>query len=285
MTGIHVETFIGANDTQLVGDVGGDPDAPPVILLHGGGQTRHSWRQTMQSMIADRYRVISLDARGHGDSQWSKDGAYSLDLFAEDLRSVLRTLPRKPALVGASLGGLTSLVMLGEDPEAACALVLVDIVPRSNTSGVERIQAFMRRHLDGFDSLQEVSAAVRQYNPQRQDGNDLGLMKNLRVRDDGRLYWHWDPRFISRIGEVDIAEAQARLDDAASRIKIPTLLVRGMRSDITSDDGVSHFKALMPHLEVCNIADASHMVAGDENDVFAGAVMGFLMRHNTGLPP
>jgi pimeloyl-ACP methyl ester carboxylesterase len=268
---------------HVVGDVGGDPAHPAVILQHGGGQTRHSWKNAMQELVAEGYHVINLDARGHGDSDWSPDGNYSLEALESDLLAVIATLKSRPALVGASMGGMCSLFAVGNASaegrqQIASALVLVDVVPRVNMVGAAKIGAFMQARRDGFATLEEAADAVSAYNPHRPRPKDIsGLMKNLRWRD-GRLHWHWDPKFLSGERPEPPVYAQRQLD-AASRIRIPTLLVRGLQSDIVSEEGIAEFKRYLPTLEVYDVSGAGHMVAGDKNDVFDQGVISFLRRH------
>jgi pimeloyl-ACP methyl ester carboxylesterase len=224
--------------------------------------------------------------RGHGDSDWAADGDYSLDAFAADVRDVARATARAhgraPALVGASLGGISSLIAIAEaDPgdAVAAALVLVDVAPRLEPKGVARIGAFMLGHLDGFASLEEVADAVAAYNPHRPRPSDLsGLRKNVRQHDDGRWYWHWDPRFMTpgRMDEPRSIRNEARLEAAARALTLPVLLVRGRQSDVLSEAGAHHLQALVPHARSVDVAGAGHMVAGDRNDVFNDAVVGFL---------
>lgn len=265
----------------LAADVGGDPSAPTVILLHGGGQTRHSWGGAMRELLRQGYQVINLDARGHGESDWSADGVYRLDLLAEDLCAVIDGLPEPPALVGASMGGATALYAVGNGTKPiASALVLVDVVPRPAAAGADKIAAFMRARPDGFATLEEAADAVAAYYPQRPRPKDpSGLMRNLRRRDDGRLYWHWDPAFVARFGRLEPPQFAERLLDAATRVRIPSLLVRGLQSDIVSEAGVEEFRSALPTLEVYDVAEAGHMVAGDRNDSFNAGVISFLSRH------
>jgi pimeloyl-ACP methyl ester carboxylesterase len=273
--------FTGAGGIRLVGDVGGDVGAPLVLLLHGGGQTRHSWRGAMHALIANGYRAISLDARGHGDSEWAADGDYRFATLASDLECVLASLPSAPALVGASMGGGTALTLVGKHTaQVARALVLVDIVPRMDPLGIAKIQDFMSANSNGFASLEEAADAVSTYNPHRPRPNDLsGLMKNLRHRPDGRLYWHWDPRVIA---DPDGSIQRRDLDQlaaAAANVRIPTLLLRGMHSDVVTDAGVADARRSITDLEVINVAEAGHMIAGDKNDAFNEGLMAFLRRH------
>jgi pimeloyl-ACP methyl ester carboxylesterase len=279
--GFEVRRYAGDNGVQLVADVGGDPAAPPVILMHGGGQTRHSWGGAMRELVRRGYHVINLDARGHGQSDWAPDGDYGFSTQARDLDRIIATLSAKPALVGASMGGATGLILAGmRDPSPAAALVLVDIVPRMDPEGSAKIRAFMARHRDGFANVEEAAEAVRRYNPHRPPPKDhSGLLKNLRRHADGRLYWHWDPRLIMDPEGVEPPLPVAELQRAADGVRIPTLLVRGLKSDIVTDEGVADLRRRVAHVEVFDVAGAGHMVAGDRNDAFNQGVFEFLHRH------
>ena len=258
----------------------------PVILLHGGGQTRHAWAGTALRLAEAGYYALAYDARGHGDSAWSEQGDYSPDALIGDLHQVVAGLSKPPILVGASMGGLTSMVALGEaDKDFSSALVLVDIAARLEASGVARVLDFMTAHTGGFATLDEVVDAVSAYNPHRPRprGTD-GLRKNLRYRD-GRWYWHWDPRFLNHASRTQAGEAlvqQERRESAARHIRVPTLLVRGGSSDVVSPEGARALQELIPHAELADVAEAGHMVAGDRNDLFSEAVIQFLHRH---VPP
>ena len=252
-----------------------------MIFMHGGGQTRHSWSGAMRQLLAEGYCVISLDARGHGDSDWSPTGDYGLPYLAADLLAVIATLSTRPALVGASLGGSTGLYAVGNSAAPiARALVLVDIVPRVDPVGAEKILEFMRSRPDGFATPEEAADAVAAYNPHRPRSKDTaGLMKNLRRRHDGRLYWHWDPKIVHAPTRLEPPDLVGPLLDAASRVQIPTLLVRGLKSDVVTDAGISELRDTLAGLEVLDVAGAGHMVAGDRNDAFNRGVADFLREH------
>jgi pimeloyl-ACP methyl ester carboxylesterase len=277
----------GAGGVRLAADAFGDPADPPVLLLHGGGQTRFAWGTTPR-VLADRgWRVYRVDLRGHGESEWPEDGDYSLWAFADDTRTIARAMPSLPVLVGASLGGLSSMVAIGETPTPiARALVLVDVAPTMEESGKERIGAFMREHVEsGFGSLDEVADAIAAYNPHRPRPSDLsGLQKNVRLRDDGRWVWHWDPRFMTMSPDETRSSfaSSDRLKDAARHVTIPTLLVRGRVSDLLSEEGAKELLELVPQAEYADVAGAGHMVAGDRNDLFNDAIVGFLDRVREG---
>ena len=253
------------------------------MLLHGGGQTRHAWGRAFRRLAEAGYRVLSYDARGHGDSAWHPDGDYGTDALIGDLRAVIATLDAPPALVGASMGGITSLATIGEaEQPVARALVLVDVAPHIEPAGVVRIRDFMTGHPEGFADLDEAADAVAAYNPSRPRPKDpSGLMKNLRQGDDGRLYWHWDPKIISERFDEHAAYLETfetRMTAAARNIRVPTLLVRGAASDVVSPEGARKLRELIPHARVEDIAAAGHMVAGDRNDAFNDVILDFLAR-------
>jgi pimeloyl-ACP methyl ester carboxylesterase len=262
---------------RLVGDAWGASDAPPVLLLHGGGQTRHAWGTTAQSLAERGWYAVSLDMRGHGDSDWAPDGDYTIDAFVADLHSVIRHCGQCPVLIGASLGGMTSLLAEGEAPQSvSTAAVLVDITPRVEPQGSARIRAFMTARPDGFVSLEEAADTIAAYVPHRPRPKDLsGLAKNLRLRDDGRYHWHWDPQLLSALNRRRNPE---RMLAAARALRVPTLLVRGKLSDIVSDATQAEFLAAVPHAAYVDVAGAGHMVAGDQNDTFSKSIVDFLAR-------
>ena len=251
----------------------------PVILLHGGGQTRASWSHTGESLGERGYRAISLDLRGHGESDWAGD--YLIDAFAEDVRRVAAAVGHAPVLVGASLGGMSALLACGEAPRLECsALVLVDIAPRIDPDGGRGVQAFMAGTAKGFDTLEAAADAVAAYLPHRKRPRDTGgLMKNLRRGDDGRLYWRWDPDFISPREGWDFDQVRRRLEGAVKAVDAPILMVRGGLSEIVSPTAADEIAGLSPRVEVAVVPSARHMVAGDDNDAFRAALLAFLDHH------
>ena len=271
-------SFEGSGGMRLRADAWGDPDAPAVLLLHGGGQTRHAWGGTAQALARDGRCAIALDQRGHGDSEWHPDGEYRLGAFAADLACVLERLPAAPALVGASLGGLAILLAAetpGFDPGT---VVLVDVAPRLEPEGTRRITAFMTERRDGFASLEEAAEYIAAYTRERTRARNLdGLAKVLRLGDDGRYRWHWDPRFISDLGPSELVDRE-RLLGCARRIAAPALVVRGRQSDVLSPEGAAELVAAFPDAELVDVSGAGHMVAGDRNEIFTQAVAGFLRR-------
>lgn len=229
----------------------GEPEKK-ALLLHGGGQTRHSWGHSAEVLSALGWTTWSLDLRGHGDSDWDPRACYGPDGNVEDIIRVAEQIGPGIVYVGASLGGLTSLLVQARAPQWGRALVLVDVVPKVERVGAARIRDFMMRHADGFDTLEDVADAVAEYKGRPRPKDISGLHKNVRMREDGRFYWHWDPAMTPRT--ADISELPPLLDDplleSARRITVPTLIVRGSDSDIVSDEGIDEVREAIPHAEV-----------------------------------
>ena len=276
--------FVGHDGVRLSADVGGDPSRPAVILLHGVGQTRHSWRRAAHALVAEGHHVVALDLRGHGDSDWSATGDYAIGAFTQDLVAVLRQVPPRPALVGASLGGMIAMLTVGESAAPiAGALVMVDIAPKLNQQGADRIKAFMESHPQGFASVEEVADAVATYLPHRPRPKDVsGLRRNLRLGADGRYRWHWDPALNAAHAQQGDQAILLRCETAARGVRIPTLLVRGSASEVVDDEGVRHLLELIPSASYIDVAGATHMVSGDDNDAFSRSVLDFLQANPTG---
>lgn len=270
----------GADGNRLAAEAWGEPDAPPVLLLHGGGQTRHAWSDTARRLAEAGLRAVAVDHRGHGDSEWAADGDYSFHAIAGDVAAILARLPAPAVLVGASLGGIASMLVAGEfAPERVRAVVLVDVGLGMNRAGVARILEFMSAHPDGFAGLREAADAVAAYLPHRErPGNPSGLTKNLRESDDGRLRWHWDPRILDHASESGHLAEFADVERAAADIRTPVLLVRGGLSDVMDEKSVARTLQAIPQAEYANVAGADHMVAGDRNDAFTAVVLDYIAR-------
>jgi pimeloyl-ACP methyl ester carboxylesterase len=272
--------YLGAGGLRLAADAQGDAQNPPVVFIPGAGQTRHAWRRTAAIAAARGYYAISLDLRGHGGSAWAPDGDYSLDAFAGDVLAVAKSLREPPILVGASIGGIASLVAVGESNiPVARALVLVDVVPQMPGEGLDRIRAFMSAGAQGFATADEASAAIQKYLPHRRPaGTGAGRGNNLRRGDDGRLYWHWDPAFHAGSKRRADEGMLPRMGRAAGGVCVPTLLISGARSEVVNHAGVRHLLGLIPQATWARVPDAAHMVVGDENDAFNEALSDFIIR-------
>lgn len=275
--------FIGHENNRLVAEIWGNSDRP-VLFFHGGGQTRHAWDNTARRLAECGMTAITVDLRGHGESEWVSSGNYAFDNFCEDVvaitRSVRKMYQTDPSAVGASLGGLSSLAAEARFGPLLNALTLVDITPRMDPDGVAKIQGFMGERMEeGFASLDEAAAAIAKYLPnRRRPTSHDGLRKNLRLGPDGRYRWHWDPAFITSKTGINSGTA-AFMDDLMSRVPgmhVPILLTRGMQSELVHDHHAREFVSLAPNASYIDIGGAGHMVAGDKNDIFCDAILEFL---------
>ena len=273
----RLTTITARDGLPLAVETRGAADAPAVLFAHGFGQSRHAWAKAAEGLAAHGWRAVTFDARGHGDSGRLADGRYALEQFVDDLLTVARSLAPQPVLVGASMGGLLGLVAAGETrPDPFRALVLVDITPRWESEGVERMLDFMRAYPRGFASLDEAADAVAAYLPQcrrRKDRYELAQL--LHRGEDGRLRWHWDPALLDTVAHEG-ERHQQRLLSAARNIDVPVLLVSGGRSDIVSEDTVAEFLEAVPHARHVEIPHATHTLAGDDNAAFTAAIEPFL---------
>lgn len=283
--------FRGVDDLVLVADEwnrGGpsgaaaaatsDPGRPSILLLHGGGQNRFSWKNTGQILADKGFHVVALDSRGHGDSDRCPNATYTVDALCADTLQVLDQIGRPVMLIGASMGGMTGILVAdAAGPEKVTKLVLVDVVPRYEKDGSARIRDFMFSHVHGFGSLEEAADAVAAYLPHRtKPRSPEGLKKNLRRRD-GRWYWHWDPKFLTAPAD-DAFVREEKLEQAAIDLTIPILLIRGKLSDVVSPEGVKDFLTKVPNAEFVELSDAGHTAAGDDNDAFSEVVVQFVGR-------
>ncbi|HJU07893.1 MAG TPA: alpha/beta fold hydrolase [Rhodanobacteraceae bacterium] len=264
-------------ETSLAIESRGPSDAPALLFVHGFGQTRHAWRRSAEKLAEAGFRTLTFDLRGHGDSSRTADGHYELQQFLDDLLDVSRSLPEPPMLIGASMGGLLGLALAGETtPPPFRALVLVDITPRWESAGVARMLGFMRAHPDGFADYSEAIAAIAKYLPHRTRAKRQHELEPLLRRGaDGRLRWHWDPALLDTIAHEG-ERHQPRLLAAAREIDVPVLLLSGGRSDVVSRETIAEFMQLLPHARHSEIPQATHMLAGDDNDAFTAAIEEFI---------
>lgn len=272
-----VTRVAAADGLGLAVEVRHPSGSPTLLFAHGFGQTRGAWRSTAATLASLGCRCVTYDSRGHGESDRLPGGDYHMEQFVGDLRLLAHAEVRKPILVGASMGGLLGLVIAGEiDPQAFRAMVLVDITPRWETAGVERILAFMQAHPDGFASYAEAAEEIAVYMPHRAGRKSEDQLRPLlREGSDGRLRWHWDPALLG--GVVSESERyQPRLMAAAAKVQLPVLLLSGGRSDVVSRDNVDEFLKLVPHAEHVELPRATHMVAGDANDAFTREIARFV---------
>ncbi len=257
---------------------------PFILFLHGGGQTRFAWENSAVAMSHLGFDCLTIDLRGHGDSDWDETGSYSLDSSVGDIAYILKEFRRDVFLVGASFGGYLSMLVTGEELHKVQryiqAIILVDVAPTANPSGIQEIISFMQAHQEGFSSLEEAALVIQKYLPHRKPSQDVqGLQKNLRYRNN-RWFWHWDPNFLNFVTlETGVKPFEQRLQNALGSIEQPILLVRGALSSIVDEIDVQKAKEIAPHMEYIDVKKATHMVVGDKNDIFLQVISTFLQKY------
>lgn len=275
----------------LTGDERGDPADPPVLMLHGAGQNRHAWKGTASALAERGWFVLAVDARGHGDSDWSAARHYDFEHTGADVTSLLDRFESAPVVIGASMGGMSALSAQFSAERAPLyrALVLVDIAPNFTFEGASRIVKWMAGNPNGFATLEEASDAMASYNPNRPRPKELsGLTRVLRQGEDGRWHWRWDPSYITSKpgfgdGNEDVMQAHMEhtselMMAGAKKVGAPILLIRGGKSDLITAETAQQFVDAVPGTEFVDVAGTGHMVAGDDNDAFTTAVLSFLDR-------
>ncbi|KQQ79916.1 peroxidase [Xanthomonas sp. Leaf131] len=270
-------TTISVGETSLAVSLRGVEHAPTVLFAHGLGQTRHAWDGTATALAEAGYRGLSYDARGHGDSSFNAaEVPYSATQFTDDLIILAGEQAEPPVLVAASMGGLFGLLAEARWPGLFRAIVLVDITPRWDTRGVERILRFMTAHPGGFASLDAAADAIAAYLPHRPRKTANQLQTLLRQQADASWHWHWDPRLVDELAGQDPHTQQQALLDAAAQVRCPMLLISGGRSDLVTPDNINEFLSIAPHAQHVHLPDATHMLAGDDNTTFTATVLHYL---------
>jgi pimeloyl-ACP methyl ester carboxylesterase len=235
---------------------------PPVVFIHGGGLTAHTW-DVVCLALRERYHCVAYDQRGHGDSDWAPDGAYSLDEYGADVGTMLDRLGlERVVLVGMSLGGLASIWYAGRHAERLAGLVLVDCGPTMLRLGADKIMAFTGD--TGGKTLDEHVERALRFNPARSpDLLRFSLMRNLREHPEGGLTPKFDPDGHGpRQGDRMMGWA-ADLWDVVGAIDCPALVVRGERSDVFSDELAAELAAALPSGRWAVVENAGHTVQGD----------------------
>jgi len=266
--------WAGSDAVELAGEEILAEEAASVLFAHGFGQTRQSWAGAQLALAREGIGSIAWDMRGHGESGRNPESQhYQAGQFADDVYLLSKQFKNKPLLVGASMGGLTGMMAQARH-DAFSALVLVDVTPRWEIAGVARIMAFMNAFPFGFDSYEHAADVIASYLPHRRERKSSKQLQFLLREQDGRLMWHWDRRMLGEFVEHS-EHLQDDIREAARQITIPTLLISGGKSDIVSEHTVADFLELVPHALHHHLPDATHMVAGDDNDAFNDTLLNF----------
>ncbi len=272
------DRFVDANGLRFHYLEWGEPSNPTVLMLHGASQQGHSWDFISLPLSAD-YHVLALDQRGHGDSDWSPNSDYSLDAMVGDLEALVPALgldQRRFHLMGHSMGGRNSFVWASRHPGALRSLTVVDTGPETAPRGRQRIQQF-RELPDNLDTLEEFADRIQEYTGRTRE-QVLGALKySIRQGADGKWTWKYD-RVMRERGRQDNLWSPEQLWERWRRIDCPTLVTRGDRSDIFSDDTLQRMGQEIADCETITIANAGHLVQGDNPPDFLAAARKHLER-------
>ncbi len=254
----------------------GSGAAPPVVCLHGGGQTAYMWEE-LGAALAPTHHVFAPDLPGHGDTD---------PVDEMDRRSLADTIPplldefgiERAAFVGASLGGIISLTLAADRPGLVAAIALIDIGHRLEDEGVNRIIDFMTKH-ESFASPEAAAVEVAEYLPHRRQVNADNLRRNLRELPDGR--WVWKHMFARRLRGAQAPvggwrELVAGMGDEAMALTCPVLVLRGAASDVLSNEGAEEIASLIPDARLATVGSAGHHAAGDNPETTVDLVRDFL---------
>ena len=248
----------------------------PILFLHGGGLNAHTW-DLVCLMLRDRYHCIALDQRGHGDSEWEPTADYRFDAQVADLEGFIQKLKlERPLLVGHSMGGFASMGYAIRHAATMAGLVLIDIAPEISTGGSLRIRDFITQDRE-LDSVEDFVERALKFNPMR--NRQLlrrSLLHNLRQLPSGKWTWKHDPKRMPKNFETERGERKTMIMDNASAIVCPTLVMRGARSDVLSDDNARDFAASVPKGRWLRIENAGHTIQGDNPRALLDALDPFL---------
>jgi len=254
----------------------GAPDAPPVVLLHGGHQSAHSW-DLVSLHLAQKYRVLALDQRGHGDSEWARDVEYSNHNMALDAEAFIAAMGlQRPVLIGHSMGARNSMLLARRDHAYLRAMVIVDVGPEVTERGRAAIAGFVQANQE-FDDLEHFVANVRKYDPYRpREHIERTVKYNMLQRADGKFVSKCDsnPRKLGIVrgtGPLD----NITLDDARD-FNLPVLVVRGETSNILAPDAAERFRDALPHGTLVTVPNCGHNVHGQNTKGFIAALNHFL---------
>jgi esterase len=255
----------------------GTPAQPPMLCLHGATQTAHSWDE-VAAELSGAYRVLCLEQRGHGDSDWAPDGDYTRQTQAADVDAITDAIGlSRFILVGMSMGGMNSMTFTARHPDKVQALVIVDVSPEVQARGVEHIRSFVQAS-DELDSFEEFVERAHQFNPRRSlDNLRSRLSHNLKQLPNGKWTWKYD-KALRSFESAFRGNPMSSLWDDVRTIRCPTLIIKGGESDILSSESAEKLQASISNSRLAVVPGAGHSVMGDNPAGFVAAVREFLGR-------
>lgn len=274
---MHTDRTVDLHGRRLHYTEWGATAAPAVVFLHGITGHARTWDDEARA-LADRFRVIALDQRGHGDSDPAPDGDYSDGALLGDLEAFADALGLgRPSLVALSLGGRVAINYAGRHPERVARLVVVDIGPEIAPAGRARVGGLMAGAPEHFETIDDVVAHIRANNPRYREAMLRHRAEHaVRPLPGGGFTWKYDRALRDAIRQGRL-RTPADLWPQWRAIACPVLLVRGAESDILTDEVAKRMVEVQPQARLAVVADAGHTVPGDQPAVFQSLVRDFLM--------
>jgi esterase len=265
------QTIVGAMRMHYL-DWGGT--SAPILFLHGGGLTAHTW-DCVAVMLRERFRCVALDQRGHGDSEWSPVVDYRIASHVGDIEGFIDAMGlQRPILVGQSMGGLNSIAYATRHSDRMRAMVIVDVAPEISTPGADRIRDFAST--PELDSPEAFLERAVKFNPIRDPAVlRRSLHYNLRETPAGKWTFKHDQRRRTDDAMKSFTEDRSRLGSEVSKIKCPTLVVRGALSDVLTDASAEKFARSLPNGRWVRIEKSGHNVQGDNPRALLDAMSAF----------
>ena len=282
-------------DLRVKGSSGGElhllewsTEGVPMLLLHGFGNEAHIW-DDFAPIVAPHYRVVALDHRGHGQSDWDPAGRYQIDFLVDDVEAVTAALGiARVVLVAHSLGGRVATIFSERHPDRVAGLVLVDIGPEVDARGSMRIRQDVEANMEPiFSGVEEYARALSlSYPAATPDALRRMARHGLRTRSDGRFELVMDPALrgitAGRSGNADAEQQeqllQKRMWNALAALPCPVLVVRGAASDILSPECADRMvDDVLKQGRLAVVAQAGHSVMTDNPTGFNDAVASFVL--------
>ena len=255
----------------------GNSENPTIILIHGIAQTCHSW-DFISLGLSEKYRVIALDLRGHGDSEWAPDKNYNIEAYSDDLHKIIEKLNLNNfILIGLSIGGKTCFTYASQHLEKIRALAIVDAAPENIQAGYKNMSKFMKQK-DELDSIDEFIDRILKYNPRRSRQQAKGsIIHNIKQMENGKWTWKYDSFFRTPQKHIQNPDKIAKtLWSRLGKVMCPTLIVRGAQSDLVASEITEKMSNIMNNATIVTVKNAGHLVPGDNPAGFQTAINNFL---------
>lgn len=264
----------------LAASAWGRADGMPVCFFHGFSQSKRLWLEAAQIVARHGFLGLSVDLRGHGESEWAPDGDYRAEAYGRDVACLLEHLGRPTALVGGSRGGRAAFIGASRRQDKVALVLLCDMAPRLQGKERDKIVTYLKKSLAGFDSVEEAAQLLYTELDQPKMANVANLRKAMR-EENGRLYWRWDRR--AAADDLLHAEEDVVVMEAAAKImKRPVVMLWGERESLVTPEEIQRFREMTPQLIVERARGTTHIFTWRDNALVASRALHHLARLRAG---